>query len=75
VRLHWGDLGRHVAGDWGDVREKGRRENELSLIHGFRLLSGYSLNSGIKIWITTEADYTLELFPGPNFLPANSLMS
>lgn len=47
---------RHLAGDWGDIGEHDRRENELSLIHGFRLLSAYTLNSGTKIWIITEAD-------------------
>ena len=51
-----GYLARHIAGDWGDVDEDDHRENELSLIHGFRLLSAYTLNSGTKIWIITEAD-------------------
>ena len=36
-------LVRHLAGDWGDVDEHDRRENELSLIHGFRLLSTLGL--------------------------------
>jgi hypothetical protein len=49
-------LQRHLAGDWGDVDEHDRRENELSLVHGFRLLSAYTLNSGTKIWIITESD-------------------
>ena len=49
-------LNRHINGDWGVVDEHDRRENELSLIHGFRLLSAYTLNSGTKIWIITEAD-------------------
>lgn len=49
-------LVRHIAGDWGDVDEQDRRENELSLVHGLRLLSAYTLNSGAKIWIVTEAD-------------------
>jgi hypothetical protein len=49
-------LTRHLAGDWGEVDEHDRRANELSLIHGFRLLSAYTLNSGTKIWIITEAD-------------------
>ena len=49
-------LQRHLTGDWGDVDEHDHRENELSLIHGFRLLSAYTLNSGTKIWIITEAD-------------------
>ena len=49
-------LARHINGDWGDVEPHDRHENELSLIHGFRLLSAYTLNSGAKIWIITEAD-------------------
>jgi hypothetical protein len=49
-------LVRHIAGDWGEVDEHDRRENELSLVHGFRLLSVYTLNSGTKIWVITEAD-------------------
>lgn len=49
-------LARHIAGDWGDVDEGDHQENELSLTHGFRLLSAYALKSGTKIWIITEAD-------------------
>ncbi len=52
----FGYLARHIAGDWGDVDEDDHRENEFSLIHGFRLLSAYTLNSGTTIWIITEAD-------------------
>lgn len=47
---------RHVAGDWGDVDEQDRRGNEWSLTHGFRLLSVYTLPTGTKLWIITEAD-------------------
>jgi hypothetical protein len=49
-------LRRHVAGDWGDVDEHDRDENEMSLREGFRLLSAYKLTDGTKIWIITEAD-------------------
>ena len=49
-------LVRHIAGDWGELDEHDRRENELSLVHGFRLLSAYTLTSGTKIWLITEAD-------------------
>jgi hypothetical protein len=38
------------------VAEHDHRENEFSLQQGFRLLSAYTLNSGTKIWIITEAD-------------------
>jgi hypothetical protein len=47
---------RHAAGDWGDLDQHDRQENELSLVHGFRLLSAYTLSNGTRIWIITEAD-------------------
>jgi len=47
---------RHVTGDWGEVDEHDQRENELSVEHGFRLLSAYTLSTGTKLWIITEAD-------------------
>lgn len=49
-------INRHVNGDWGEVNEADRDENELSLREGFRLLSAYKTNSGAKFWIITEAD-------------------
>ena len=49
-------LARHAAGDWGDLDEDDRRENELSLAQGFRLLSVYRDRSSTKFWIITEAD-------------------
>jgi hypothetical protein len=47
---------RHQAGDWGDVPEEDREENELSLQQGFRLLSAYRSAHGVIFWIITEAD-------------------
>lgn len=49
-------LVRHINGDWGELSAEDIRENELSLIHGFRILSAYTLRSGTTIWIITEAD-------------------
>jgi len=49
-------LSRHVIGDWGELDEHDRRENEYSLTHGLRLLSAYTLHDGTRIWIITEAD-------------------
>jgi hypothetical protein len=48
-------LARHVSGDWGDVPPEDIKENELSLKHDWRLLSAYTLKSGTKIWVITEA--------------------
>lgn len=47
---------RHASGDWGELDEHDRTENELSLREGFRLLSAYRLKTGEKLWIITEAD-------------------
>jgi hypothetical protein len=49
-------LTRHLAGDWGDIDEHDRRENELCLQHGWRILSCYTMSSGVRFWIITEAD-------------------
>jgi len=49
-------VSRHASGDWGDLSEEDRNENEFSLLHGFRLLSSYRLRNGVKVWVITEAD-------------------
>jgi len=49
-------LARHAAGDWGDVGAEDWKENELSVQEGFRVLSSYTLSTGKKLWIITEAD-------------------
>lgn len=49
-------LGRHVAGDWGDLDDHDRRENEFSVEGGFRILSAYQTTRGVRLWVITEAD-------------------
>ena len=49
-------LSRHITGDWGDLEEEDRKENELSVKRGFRILSSYKTNAGQKVWVITEAD-------------------
>ena len=49
-------LKRHLTGDWGEVDEQDRQENERSLADDCRLLSAYTLATGTKLWIITEAD-------------------
>jgi hypothetical protein len=39
-----------------DVDEHDWQENELSLREGFRLLSAYHTDTGLKFWVITEAD-------------------
>ncbi len=49
-------VGRHVAGDWGDVCDDDKRANDEALVSGERLLCAYRLKTGEKIWIITEAE-------------------
>ena len=57
-------LARHRSGDWGELDLHDRQENELSLQHGWRILSSYPLGEKC-IWIITEANrsYTTILLP------------
>jgi hypothetical protein len=50
-------LSRHVSGDWGDLSEGDKEENEVSLTEGFRIFSAYILpRTKVKVWVITEAD-------------------
>ncbi len=48
-------LSRHCSGDWGEIDAHDRKENELSLKHGWRVLSSYPVAEK-KVWVITEAD-------------------
>jgi hypothetical protein len=52
-------LSRHVTGDWGELPEEDKAENQLSLEKGFRLLSSYRTAAGEKVWAITESDRTV----------------
>ena len=58
-------LQRHARGDWGDLPEEDKKENEYSLTRYLRILSAYEQHGLPKIWIITEADrsVTTILFP------------
>ena len=49
-------LKRHLAGDWGDLSDQDRAENEAALEYGDRLLSAFRGRDGQKFWVLTEAD-------------------
>jgi len=58
-------LKRHASGDWGDLCEEDKAQNEFALGKTLRLLSAYNRAGLPKIWIITEADrsVTTTLFP------------
>ncbi|WP_206951955.1 hypothetical protein [Trinickia acidisoli] len=57
---------RHLRGDWGELSDSDRQQNELAITAGQRILSNYVLPGGRTIWIITEADRfaTTFLLPG-----------
>ena len=54
---HPGDfLTRHLQGDWGELCEDDKAENQTALECDLRLMSAYRTSAGQKLWIITEAD-------------------
>jgi hypothetical protein len=51
-------LARHASGDWGDLNNHDRKENERSLKHGWRVVSSYPVGEE-TIWIITEANRSI----------------
>lgn len=52
----WELLTRHLQGDWGDLDDEDSRLNDEAVKDGSRLLSAYTLKTGVKLWIITEAE-------------------
>ncbi|NTZ82554.1 hypothetical protein FCJ61_05945 [Burkholderia metallica] len=57
---------RHLRGDWGQLSESDRQQNELSVEAGLRILSSYVLPNQQTVWVITEWDRsaTTFLLPG-----------
>lgn len=49
-------LKRHASGDWGNVCDEDKSQNEWALMNEARLMSVYESSSGETFWIITEAD-------------------
>jgi hypothetical protein len=47
-------LGRHAAGDWGDVDAQDRRANDLAVKTGARIVSAYG-EGRRRLWVITDA--------------------
>ena len=57
---------RHMIGDWVNLDDEDKKENELSAKEGFRILSADELKSGLKVWVITEWDRSVISFLVPN---------
>jgi hypothetical protein len=51
-------LARHARGDWGELCAFDRRQNEIALREGYRVLSCYPVGEE-RVWIITEADRSI----------------
>jgi hypothetical protein len=47
---------RHQRGDWGDLSDDDKQENEFSIGNRLRIFSAYHTNQKVKLWVITEAD-------------------
>src|SRR4051812_19909042 len=48
----------HQPGDWGDIDEGGRADNDYAVAHGHRVCSTYTLPGNSTLVIETGADRT-----------------
>jgi hypothetical protein len=51
-------LARHATGDWGELCAFDRRQNDIALREGYRVLSSYPVGREC-VWIITEADRSI----------------
>lgn len=48
-------LRRHLGGDWGDLDDSDRRQNDAALKSGKgRLFSAYEIGPDLTVWVITE---------------------
>ena len=52
-------LDRHACGDWGELCDDDRAENERALSQGLRLFSVYRDRGSVKFYIITEHDRSI----------------
>jgi hypothetical protein len=58
-------LFRHLTGDWGDVDEFDKQQNDLAVKDGSRILSAYQTPAG-KLWLISESDRSATTFLLPD---------
>lgn len=52
----WEYVSRHVQGDYGELDAEDLQANEDAITHGERILSAYTLRTGQRLYVITEAD-------------------
>jgi hypothetical protein len=52
----WELLAQHIQGQWGEMSDEDRRLNDEAVKDGSRILSAYTLKTGVNVWIITEGE-------------------
>ncbi|RDU94984.1 hypothetical protein [Trinickia dinghuensis] len=53
---------KHLRGDWGDLSDSDRQQNEQAIVAGQRIVSSYVLANRQTVWLVTEADRSATTF-------------
>lgn len=56
TETHFDLIFRHVRGNWGCVSADDKAANDASVRDGSRIISAYTLSTGTKVWVLTEAE-------------------
>ena len=56
---------RYCGGDWGELCQEDREQNDQAVIYGERVLASYETSAG-KVWIITEWDRSATTFLFPS---------
>lgn len=59
-RFVFGSIHRHRSGDWGEISEDDRANNNAAPLNA---LSAYAASDGHKIWIKQDCNVLTVLFP------------
>ena len=60
-------LYRHFTGDWGDLEDEDKAENELLVEQGFRILGAYKLSDETRVWVIPEVDRSATTLPPEDY--------
>jgi len=66
-------LKRHVSGDWGEVSQEEKDRNDKAVEDGSRIMSAYTLSTGKKIFVLTEAANELGHRESTKILASNEI--
>jgi hypothetical protein len=55
-------LHKHVTGDWTELSAHDLLLNQRATTDGTRVFSSYTLSTGTRLWVITEADRSSTLF-------------